>query len=63
MRPKYAGSLSLDARGQPMEQCRGRLLVDEESCPGHVASDADPRTCGRCGVHVDSLRPCEEDTP
>lgn len=32
----------------------------EEACPGHVASDSDPKICGRCGVHIDSLRP-EED--
>jgi hypothetical protein len=30
---------------------------DEQSCPGHVASDTDPKICGRCGVHIDSLRP------
>lgn len=29
----------------------------EEECPGHVASAHDPKVCGRCGVHVDSLRP------
>lgn len=29
----------------------------EDDCPGHVASDHDPRICGRCGVHIDSLRP------
>jgi hypothetical protein len=30
---------------------------DEESCRGHVASEHDPKVCGRCGVHIDSLRP------
>lgn len=30
---------------------------DEQSCPGHVASDSDPKVCGRCGIHIDSLRP------
>lgn len=29
----------------------------EETCPGHVASKGDPKVCGRCGVHIDSLRP------
>lgn len=29
----------------------------EEACPGHVASAADPKVCGRCGVHIDSFRP------
>jgi hypothetical protein len=33
---------------------------DEDRCPGHVASEGDPKVCGRCGTHVDSLRP-EED--
>lgn len=28
----------------------------EEACPGHVASESDPRVCGRCGAHIDSLR-------
>jgi len=30
---------------------------DEESCPGHVASDHDAKICRYCGVHIDSLRP------
>lgn len=29
----------------------------EENCPGHVASKYDGKVCGRCGVHIDSLRP------
>src|SRR5579859_3386306 len=32
----------------------------EETCPGHVASPDDPKTCDRCGTHIDSLRPDEE---
>lgn len=32
----------------------------EESCPGHVASGADAKVCGRCGVHIDSLRPDDD---
>jgi len=35
----------------------------EEACPGHVASKSDPKVCGRCGIHIDSLRPPEEDEP
>ncbi|MGJ5163208.1 hypothetical protein [Bradyrhizobium sp. HKCCYLR1051] len=31
--------------------------ANENACPGHVASPADPKVCGRCGVHIDSLRP------
>jgi hypothetical protein len=26
-----------------------------EECPGHVASEADPKICGRCGVHINEL--------
>ena len=29
----------------------------EDSCPGHVASETDPKRCARCGIHIDSLRP------
>lgn len=25
-------------------------------CPGHVASDADPKVCGHCGTHVEEER-------
>jgi hypothetical protein len=35
-------------------------LLDEQSCPGHVASD-DPKVCRRCGTHIDSLRPPEDE--
>lgn len=34
--------------------------ISEENCPGHVASENDPKVCGLCGVHIDSLRPPEE---
>ena len=37
------------------------LSFTEENCRGHVASSKDPKTCGRCGVHIDSLRPDEDD--
>jgi hypothetical protein len=30
-----------------------------EACLGHVASEGDPNVCGRCGVHVNELRPEE----
>ncbi|RWE78520.1 MAG: hypothetical protein EOS63_17340 [Mesorhizobium sp.] len=30
-------------------------------CPGHVASATDPKVCARCGIHIDELRPDEED--
>lgn len=32
----------------------------EENCFGHVASKNDPKVCGLCGTHIDSLRPDEE---
>lgn len=28
----------------------------EQNCEGHVASERDPKVCGRCGLHIDSLR-------
>lgn len=33
----------------------------EENCPNHVASSADPKVCGRCGIHIDSLRPDDDE--
>ena len=33
-----------------------------QSCPGHVGSDNDPKVCGRCGVHIDELRPPENES-
>lgn len=33
----------------------------DDDCCGHVASAEDPKICGRCGIHIDSLRPDEED--
>lgn len=29
----------------------------EDECPNHIASNADPKICGCCGIHIDSLRP------
>lgn len=48
------------------DQFIGKDVVDyytEETCPGHVASQADPKVCGRCGVHIDSLRPPDDLEP
>lgn len=41
---------------------RGEIIAPdpETACPGHVASSDNPKVCGRCGVHIDSLRPPEE---
>jgi hypothetical protein len=33
----------------------------EWQCAGHVASERNPKICGRCGVHIDELRPEGED--
>lgn len=38
----------------------GEYEHSEETCPGHVASAGSSKVCGRCGVHIDSLRPLEE---
>lgn len=43
-----------------VDEARASELVDEAACPGHVASEGDPKVCGRCGLHIDSLRPDEE---
>lgn len=32
-------------------------------CPGHVASDDDPKVCRHCGTHVDEYRDEGEDRP
>lgn len=32
-------------------------LGGDENCPGHVASAHDAKICGRCGIHIDELRP------
>ncbi|MGY3588062.1 hypothetical protein [Bradyrhizobium sp. USDA 4350] len=52
------GALDLEPCGCPADL---GARVDEDDCPGHVASDADPKVCGRCGVHIDSLRPPGEE--
>jgi len=49
----------------PCPSCAGNAHTactrpSEDDCPGHVASADDPRVCGRCGVHIDSLRPDTE---
>ena len=37
--------------------------VPEDECPGHVASIMDPKVCGQCGTHIDSLRPDDDAGP
>lgn len=36
------------------------IAQTDDDCPGHVASDSDPKVCGRCGTHIDSLRPDDQ---
>lgn len=56
----------LDAEADPYRDWNMRgegpgSEYDEQSCPGHVASERDPKICGRCGTHIDSLRPAEQE--
>jgi hypothetical protein len=45
----------------PATTCLHIVKVTEESCPGHIASESDPKVCDRCGTHIDSLRPPDEE--
>lgn len=47
----------LDAEPAVDGQTFGATLVNENECPGHVASASDPKVCAHCGTHIDSLRP------
>ena len=42
-----------------------RAVTDDRDaeCSGHVASANDPKVCGRCGIHIDELRPDDDDAP
>jgi hypothetical protein len=44
-----------------LDQWRRLFMPDEGDCPGHVASKRDPKICGRCGVHINSLRENEHE--
>lgn len=53
----------LQDEGPGMNEMFGDLAVmdaeqrdREQNCPGHVASERNPKICGRCGCHIDSLR-------
>lgn len=35
--------------------------VSFDDCPGHVAAAHDTKICGRCGIHIDELRPDDDD--
>lgn len=36
---------------------RRKIAGAEADCSGHIASANDAKVCGRCGVHIDDLRP------
>lgn len=50
-----SAALPLQQRFEPSQ-----YPCTEEDCFGHVASEADPKVCGHCGTHIDSLRPIDE---
>ncbi|TPM06786.1 MULTISPECIES: hypothetical protein [unclassified Mesorhizobium] len=41
----------------------GAMIERAIDCCGHVASADDPKICGRCGIHIDSLRPDDDEDP
>ncbi|HEV7345746.1 MAG TPA: hypothetical protein VGN60_08980 [Devosia sp.] len=50
----------------PQARATVRFAVDDQwfsctlqmiDCPGHVASESDPRVCKHCSTHIDELRP------
>jgi uncharacterized protein DUF4031 len=53
--PNFRGMLMSMRRHDRLETASPAYT--EETCPGHVASADDPKICGRCGTHIDSLRP------
>lgn len=66
--PKNARAIAkqLTAMARKASSARGEIYNPaeddpESACPGHVASSDNPKVCGRCGVHIDSLRPPEEE--
>ena len=40
---------------------RRKIESLQDACPGHVASAANAKVCGRCGIHIDALRPDDND--
>ena len=57
-----------DTIGRPYDHANPQWLDDlldgewsltPEQCSGHVASATSPNICGRCGIHIDELRPSE----
>jgi hypothetical protein len=59
------GTREHGSTGQLFEAKGGRWMrirFDENTCPGHVASDRDAKVCQICGTHIDSMRPDEIET-
>lgn len=54
-------SAAEDLPARPGPELHKPPRFTEDNCPGHVASDHDPKVCARCGIHSDSLRPPEDD--
>ena len=46
---------------EELEEAMQEEELTEESCHGHIASADNPKVCARCGTHIDSLRPLEDD--
>lgn len=41
---------------EQIESLRDKVAAQrEQNCPGHIASDQNPKICARCGVHVNNL--------
>lgn len=53
--PAKIAELSLSADDR--RAAASLIAFTEEDCPGHIASAGNPKICGRCGIHIDSLRP------
>ncbi|MCK9551591.1 hypothetical protein [Aquamicrobium sp.] len=49
------------ARESWVRAARRKIELAEANCVGHVASADDAKICGRCGLHIDDLRPDEAD--
>lgn len=44
----------VDPQGKPYP-------FSDENCPGHASASTNRKVCIFCGIHVDELRPPEED--
>jgi hypothetical protein len=52
---------AMEGRALAAEERLRAAQFTEEACPGHVASPGDPKVCARCGVHIDTFRPDDDD--